>query len=253
MRWDDAIWNIVAVVGDPAIPQGGIGSVNSITVISETDVWIVGSRLGGQSWTLRWDGTALQTVPSPGGRLFDVDPINANDIWAVGSFTVIRWNGTAWLPVPNAPSGAHFSSVAAIAPNDVWATATLTTCGPFSGCSAIDALYHFDGAQWAIVPVPGAGNNAFLEDLSATASNNVWLVGNDSQNETLVAHFNGANWRRVASENTAPSASDIDRLLSVSALNSTEVFTVGFAIDIFYEPQFREVRNTLALRRSVAP
>lgn len=254
LRWNGASWNIVAVVADPVNPQFGIGEVNSITVVSETDVWIVGSRSGGQSWTLRWDGGGVQTVPSPGGRLFDVDQINADDIWAVGSFTVIRWNGTAWLPVPNAPSGAHFSSVAAIAPNDVWATATLTTCGPFSGCSAVDALYHFDGSQWAIVPVPGAGNNAFLEDLSATASDNVWLVGSDSQSKTFVAHFDGTAWRRIASENTAPSDSDIDRLLNVSALNSTEVWTVGFANDFVYNPQGNsETRKTLAQRRLVIP
>lgn len=257
LRWDGVQWNTVAVVSDPVYPQYGIGSVTSITVISETDVWVVGARSGGYSWTLHWDGTSVQTVPSPnldnGNKLNDIDAINSNDIWAVGSFMVIRWNGTEWLPVPNAPRYAHFSSVAAIAPNDVWATATFTTCGPFGGCSSYDGLYHFDGTQWTIVPVPGVGYNTFLEDLSATASDNVWLVGSDDQNKTFVARFDGTSWQRVASENTPASSSDLDRLLSVSALNSTEVWTVGFASDIFYDPQYRAVRNTLALRRALIP
>lgn len=257
LRWDGTQWNTVALVSDPVSPQYGIAAIKSVTVISETDVWAVGARYGG-SWTLHWDGTSVQTVASPnlnsnGNGLFDVDAINSNDIWAVGNFIVIRWNGTAWLPVPNAPRDAHFSSVAAIAPNDVWATATLTTCGPFQGCSSYDVLYHFDGTQWTIVPVPGVGYNTFLEDLSATASDNVWLVGSDDQNKTFVAHYDGASWQRVASENTPASSSDVDRLVSVSALNSLEVWTVGSAIDIFYDPQHREVSNTLALRRSLIP
>lgn len=258
LRWDGASWNIVALVGDPNYPEYGTGVIRSIVVISETDVWAVGERSGGQSWTLHWDGTSVQTVPSPNldnfNQLRDVDVISADDIWAVGSFMVIRWNGTAWLPVPNAPRNAHFSSVAAIAPNDVWATATFTTCGPFSGCSSSDGLYHFDGSQWTIVPVPGVSNGSFLEDLSATASDNVWLVGSDAQSKTFVAHFNGTVWQRVASENTPPSGSDIDRLLSVSALNSTEVWAVGFANDFFYNPQGNsEIKRTLALRRTLIP
>ncbi len=254
LRWNGSEWNTVALISDPVYPGYGIGVISSLTVISETDVWVVGARIGGYSWTLHCDGVSVQTVPSPnldsGNKLNDVDAINSNDVWAVGSFMVIRNNGAGWLPVPNAPRNAHFSSIQAIAPNDVWATATFTTCGPFSGCSSGDGVYHFDGSQWTIVPVPGLGANVFLRDLSATDSNNVWLVGSDSQNRTFVAHFDGSTWQRVASENTPASSSDIDRLESVSALNSTEVWSVGSAIDIFYDPNHRETSSTLALRRT---
>ena len=257
LRWDGAQWNTVAIVFDPVYPTHGIGVVKSLTVISETDVWIVGARIGGYSWTLHWDGISLQTVPSPnldnGNSLADVDALNSNDVWAVGSFMVIRYNGTEWLPVPNAPRHVHFSSVEVISPNDVWATGTSTTCGPFSGCSSSDGLFHFDGSQWTAVAVPDFNAHMFLKDLSATASDNVWLVGNDAVNRTYVAHFNGATWQRVASENTPPASSDLDRLVSVSALNSVDVWSVGFAIDIFYDPHHREVRSTLALRRTLGP
>lgn len=75
------------------------------------------------------------------------------------------------------------------------------------------------------------------------------LVGSDSENRSFVVHFDGATWQRVASENTPASSSDLDRLESVSALNSMEVWAVGFATDIFYDPNHREVSSTLALRQ----
>ncbi len=257
LRWNGAGWNIAAVVSDPTYPEYGISTIKSITVISENDVWLVGSQSGGYSWTLHWDGSSLQTVPSPnldnGNDLADIDAINANDIWAVGAYMVIRWNGTAWLPVPNAPRSTYFRSVAAIAPNDVWAAGTITTCGPFEGCSSRDGLYHYDGSQWTVVPVPGLTGQLFLNDVSATASNNVWIAGMDNL-KTYVAYFDGTVWQRVASQNTPVSDSDIDQLLSISTLNSNEVWTVGFAEDLLYTPQGNIfTKNNLALRRSATP
>ena len=144
VHWNGTNWNTVAVFDDPQVPEYGIGSVESIGVVSDNDLWIVGSQSGGRSWTLHWDGTSLTTIPSPnadmgGNALKDISIINSNNIWAVGSFMVIRWNGIQWQIVPgNLTRGMHLSGVAAVSPNEVWAVGTTTSCGPFKGCSSSD-------------------------------------------------------------------------------------------------------------------
>lgn len=258
LRLNGSNWEIVAVASDPNYPNNGIGTVESITVISENDVWVVGQRVGNNSWTLHWDGTSFQTVPSPNldssNQLKDIDAISANDIWAVGNYMVIRWNGSEWLPVPSAPRSAQYKRVAAISPNDVWTIAGYTICPEIGGCMSSVGFLHFNGTQWIPVQPPATNGQLFLEDISATSSDNVWAVGSDGTNKTYVAHYNGSVWQRVASENTSPSDSDLDRLLSVSALNSNEVWTVGFASDLFRHPQGNvNIYNNLALRYSVTP
>lgn len=258
LRWNGTQWNIVALVSDPVSPTFGIGRVDSITVISENDVWIVGQRLGGSSWTLHWDGTSLQTVPSPNldnfNQLYDVDAISANDIWAVGYAIVIRWNGTEWLPVLSAPRSAQYQSVAAISPNDVWTIAGYTICPPIGGCVSSVGFLHFNGRQWIPVQPPATNGQLFLYDISATSSDNVWAVGSDGNNKTYVAHYDGVSWQRVASQNTSPTDIDLDRLFSVSALDSNNVFTVGAASDLFYSPQGNQnTTNNLAEKYGLLP
>ena len=258
VRWNGASWNLVQVVADPLYPEYSVAGIKSIKVLSENDIWAVGQRAGGYSWTLHWDGASFATVPSPNidnfNQLQDVDATAPNDVWAVGSFIVIRWNGTEWQVVPNAPRSAHLKSVAVVAPNDVWAAGIVTVCGPFEGCSSYTQLVHFNGTQWTTVPNEGVAGNGSLNSISGTAPDNVWLVGRDNNNKTFVAHYDGTVWQRVASENTPPSDSDVDELLGVSAFSPTEVWAVGDASDLFYDPQGnRDIATPLALRRTFAP
>ena len=255
IHWDGTNWTTVAIFNDPIYPDYGVGTVKSISVLSDNDFWVVGGRIGGKSWTLHWNGKSLTTIPSPnadegGNALNDVSAISSNDVWAVGSFMAIRWNGTEWQIVPgDIPRYVHMKSIAAVSSNEIWAVGTVTTCGPFEGCSGSSNIIRFDGTNWSFVPYdPVSGTSVILNGVSASGSNDVWIVGSASPN-SYIAHFENGRFVRKPSQQTPSSDSDLDNLQSVSALNPGTIFTVGYAIEIFNSP-YRESRNNLALRSS---
>ncbi|MCY7377076.1 MAG: LamG domain-containing protein [Pyrinomonadaceae bacterium] len=250
LRYDGNAWTFAAAIS----PNADFDIIRSISVINNNDIWIVGYRSAGASLTLHWDGTNIMTVPSPGGRLIDVDAISSNEVWAVGDFMAIRWNGSVWQVIPGEPTNfTYLRSVAAIAPNNIFAVGRITTCGPFSGCSSGDLMLRYNGTSWAQVPIENFNPQlTTLEAVSASGPDSVWVVGN--QSGSLVLRFDGAIFRRVATERSPNTGADIvyDSLLSVSVLNPNEVWTVGNTSSVFYSPS-REVVTNLALRGSLVP
>jgi hypothetical protein len=93
-----------------------------------------------------------------------VSAVSANDVWAVGSYLSERrrgnfpltehWDGTAWSIVPAPSPGPEyvFSSVTALAPDDVWAVG-LSVNGLVGGPLA----EHCDGSAWSIVDSANLG------------------------------------------------------------------------------------------------
>jgi len=86
-----------------------------------------------------------------------------------------HWNGTAWSLVPSgvAGSGEHtLSGVAAASANDIWAvgyTGETIGAGPF--------VEHWNGTQWSVVQAPSLGQGGQLGAVATLASNDVWAVG----------------------------------------------------------------------------
>ncbi len=157
-------------------------------------------------------GLAWHAVPLPNGNAFSntlqaVAAISANNIWAVGSYSlqgpvntlVEHWDGSSWsiVPSPNPLANNELNGISALGPNDIWAVGTLTI--------------HWDGTSWTSVPAPGADN---LRAVVAISSTNVWAVGND------IVHWNGSVW------STVPGAAQ-GTLYGVTAVSSTDVWAVG--------------------------
>jgi hypothetical protein len=147
-------------------------------------------------------------------ELQEVTVVSANDAWAVGfDFTndfqniepiAIHWDGTQWTlaDAPKSGSQSEFVSVTALSSDDVWATgaaATLTAFRPFAE--------HWDGSKWTKVhtPSPRTSNFSGITDVAAVSSTDVWGVGLTGQIfgdlSTLIEHWNGQKWTRVASPN----------------------------------------------------
>jgi hypothetical protein len=232
-HWDGSKWSIVATPN----PQGGCAALNSVTALSSTDVWAVGSMypLGNCGSGLKpgfiehWDGVAwnLVSTPSPAKRGFTgVSAVNANDIWAVGYnqtslgfYTTLteHWNGSQWTVVssPNMPvQQNYFNAVLAISTNNVWAAGSY-----LSSPTNIDEplMEHWDGTRWSIVSAPPGSTYSFMFGISAAGANDVWAVGNGD----LVLQWNGTAWSRV------PMKSTNGALFGVTVFPSGEAWAVG--------------------------
>lgn len=119
--------------------------------------------------------------------------------------------------------------VSADSANDVWAV----------GCSESDPpndiestlTMHWNGSTWAQVPSPDPGQAIDLRCLngvSVLSPTSAWAVGDfvnsKGRMSTLILHWNGKRWWRMASP--SPGGGD-DELTSVSAVSATNVWAVG--------------------------
>jgi hypothetical protein len=128
---------------------------------------------------------------------------------------------------PTAAAGNFLSSTSVISANDIWAVGDATSATGYDQTFA----EHWNGTSWTIIPTPNFGK--FDNDLNgvvAISTNDVWAVGDWSQNSTATAligtalHWNGSTWTLYTftpSGNTA--------MLAVTAISSNDVWAVGTA------------------------
>jgi hypothetical protein len=88
-------WNGSSLVSETGSPSATLAAIEKV----DTDTWIV----GGTGTIVRKAGNGPWTaVPSPvtSGTLYDLHPVAANDIWAVGTGgVIIHWDGATWTQV----------------------------------------------------------------------------------------------------------------------------------------------------------
>jgi hypothetical protein len=204
-HWTGTAWQLVAG------PKGGGEVLNGVAALTSSNVWAVGLKsgsAGAATLTLRWNGSAWTTVPSPNvntnSTLRGVAATSATDLWAVGdsignaslgstSRTLIeRGNGTSWKTVPSPNIGAGnnvLTGVAARSATDVWAVGYWDN---LAGSIPIRSTLwmHWNGTTWSIVPSPnvGSGDNTLLGVLAPAGATDAWAYGG-SANGTLVQHF----------------------------------------------------------------
>lgn len=130
-------------------------------------------QYGGGTW---FQGPSLAAL----GRPDAVVSRGQNEVWvAYNDRTVHRWDGTSFTPLALAP-GSGRSVTLANAGSEVW----LLWAGDSAGG---DTVYSTtDGLTWT--PRRGA-TNARLNSISATAPDDVWVVG-----DAFIEHWNGRTW-----------------------------------------------------------
>jgi hypothetical protein len=172
-------------------------------------------------------GQILATTTVPGWVL-GVSATSANNAWAVGQHItatggvrtlILHWNGRAWSKVasPSSPKGlSPLQGVSATSATNAWAV----------GGSLI---LHWNGRAWSKVasPNPSARIN-LLDAVSATSATNAWAAGDSITAggvfRTLILHWDGRGWSKVASPNPR---TNISMLLGVSATSATNAWAVG--------------------------
>jgi len=113
----------------------------------------------------------------------------------------------------------------AVAEDDVWAV------GGGGGNEQRTLVERWDGSSISVVSSPHqSGMNDELVDIDGTGANDIWAVGSIGQpgsgTETLVQHWDGAEWTTVPSPNLGFTA-DHTALSAVAAIAPDDAWAVG--------------------------
>ncbi len=174
-------------------PDPPAGSGTSISALSTSDVWTVGTTGNGE---------------------------------------ISHWNGTSWDPSVQAPTGGYHTQVygiGAVSASNVWAVGFQYTIGDDTEEALID---HYNGTSWSNTALPDFGSNEIVFDVDGSSASNVWAVGrryNAAANggngayQTLPLHYNGSSWSLQAGVNTDA----LTEFTAVSTRSSTDAWAVG--------------------------
>jgi hypothetical protein len=214
-------WRLVHGATLPA--DTDLATLTGVASRSARDAWAVGVLLrtnhGGRQLAEHWNGSRWSLASSaPLGDDMQLEAITAvpgtKTYWAVGALGADAasafFDGTSWRSVPIAPNHPHGSlhGVAAFGAGDVWAVGSpsnleLATQGrPFAE--------HWDGSAWSRVHLPGTfprNDSPTLFAVTAVpGTHELWAVGSYDprgafREDTLLYHFDGTSWHRVASPN----------------------------------------------------
>jgi hypothetical protein len=164
---------------------------------SPSDVWAF-TDVGAGSRVLRWNGHAWSVLRTFAKPIGGASVASANDVWVFGQPGIIEqlgawhFNGHAWSRLSRNLDGGS-----ALSATSVWA---------FGGA----AVFHFNGHRWARTSVArllppkqrGGLNDPLVTGIYAQSAGSVYAIGNgnaqDEGGPTVVLHYNGHAWRRVA-------------------------------------------------------
>lgn len=241
-------------IGGSVVSSPDAGSSDNtllgVAAVSPNDVWAVGNYIssGGvhQTLTMHWNGTqwSIATSPNPGSsinRLFAVAAVSANDVWAVGNYSIpasdtfrtltMHWNGTQWSLISSPNPGLDYNlviGVTATSADDAWAVGFYTN-GRSSPPQTL--TIHWDGTQWSFVSSPNSNlNNNYLYGVAATSSDDVWAVGysyntlGTNPSQALALHWNGTQWNLVSNPNPG---STTNTLKAVAVISPNSALAVG--------------------------
>ena len=115
---------------------------------------------------------------------------------------------------------------------DVWASSAndIYTVG------ALGRIWHFDGEDWARMPVEGEGFTYQLVAVWGTKSGEMFAVGSDwdpresrSQSQFLILHYDGSTWKRMGGLPEIPGSEHWYQraLFGIWASSPDDVFAVG--------------------------
>jgi hypothetical protein len=205
---------------------------------SPNDIWAVGQS------TIHFDGTTWTAFSAPmikgdnNSFLQGVVAISPTLAWAAGNVingahpgqVIVQWNGTKWSLFPAPKFGkkdrASVFAMTSSSANDVWAIGSLVNLGT----GLVSSLFeHWNGTAWTATTLES--NNEFLFGASADAANDAWAVGfNGSDSITTSAmHWDGTNWKRVATPNVGEGT---NKLNAVLALSPNDAWAVGFSTPV---------------------
>jgi hypothetical protein len=168
-RFDGASWTLMTVEG-LAESMSGIGAV---------DIWAVGQDAQGAAASWHYDGKSWQPRATGSQKsLHDVWAAAANDVWAVGMQQILHFDGASWSDATPPSLGKGWLVGIWGSSSSIWAVG-YSDRDSSAGTFGHGVVYHFDGAAWKPVTVPGvidAGTGA-LFGVWGSGPADVWAVG----------------------------------------------------------------------------
>lgn len=103
-----------------------------------------------QPVTSIWTRVSTPDIGAP-NVLSALSADSEQDVWAIGDFVSLRFDGTKWtaiVPVLPAQGESTLNGIAAVSPTDVWAVGSQVV----NNTHLLSLIEHFDGTNWTIVP-----------------------------------------------------------------------------------------------------
>jgi hypothetical protein len=169
--------------------------------------------------------------------------VSNNDVWAVGKSVandfsstntlIEHYDGTAWKVILGVDSGIYateLNAIAHVSPTDIWAVGNSQD----DVVSSQTLIEHWDGASWSVVDSPHGDGGIYstLKGISVVSPTDIWAVGMSEDSggvmQPLFLHYNGTDWRVVASPSLG---SSIGMVNAVSSSSPTDVWAVGTITD----------------------
>jgi hypothetical protein len=230
-RFNGASWSIVPSVNASAT---GYSQLNRVDATSTSNVWAIGSLVE------RYDGTNWVAMSSPAGVApRGLDVVSPSEVWVAGysgsAATVAQWkNGTWTTKYTQASTGRHltvFEAIAVDGSGKVWAVGWDRDYDA-PGRPVSSLVVHFDGISWRREATPNPANRNTLMDVVALANGEVFAVGvaQDTSGGGITPRSLMLRRQGTWSSLTVPKgeAGSQDQLLSVAAVSSTSVWSVGY-------------------------
>jgi hypothetical protein len=148
LHWDGSSFTRYSTPCNGLPGAGGGFGLEAVSAVSSDDVWAVGGSGDGDFpytpvYIIHFDGSSWthfeHTAPGYGHRLWGVEAIANDDVWAVGQYFdaygyhayAVHWDGSSWefMDIPGGSAALY-----AQGPNDVYAVG--------------GGIHHYDGTSW---------------------------------------------------------------------------------------------------------
>ncbi len=238
IHWDGQSWSKTATVDRTGAAATRLEGVAALT---HDDVWAVGiatfTTTGDHFFTEHWNGSSWSAVPTPdvgesGQRLYAVDGVAADDVWAVGTrgsgsarTAVLHWDGDTWSVVPS-PSSAtkpnYLTAVDAVSATEAWAFGVTGV-----GDDAVALVLRWNGTSWSkVAAATDAPQFTWFTDGAVAPDGDVWTAGgapwrSSTTPEAVLQHREGGTWTTHASPG--------EPWLGVSPVSDSDVWLAGYS------------------------
>lgn len=182
-----------------------------ISMVSETDGWIVVGSRSTNSLIYHWNGLDwtkhAEVQDANGVSLLAIDMVSSVDGWALGEANAgsvyYHWDGTSWQQADQSAMPNVDGDIDMLSGSDGWAIAI--------------GITRWNGSDWVDVSSPV---DRTLRSISMLSTNDGWIVGGGYYEPGVILHWDGNAWSEILSPvNTG--------LLSVDMVSAEDGWAVG--------------------------